>query len=208
MLSSDPFFALPRTTRPADWFQRILPTLPWKLPRVSLDHAMVFHVHGVGGGTWSVRLHEGQLIAMAGVAPIVGVQVSMSSAHFREALTGALRERVRGVLHKQGRPIALPDLTLVPHEPARVAAVAALGGSIALQIADREYGETYRYVFTLGGGPAAFEQATATVDVDAGDLATLAAARTPPFQVLVSGKLRIQGDVGLPARVIGLLFSR
>ncbi len=208
MLSLDPFFSLPRTTRPADWFQRILPTLPWKLPRVSLDHALVYHVHGAGGGIWSVRLHEGQLLAMQGMAPIVGVQVSMTSAHFREALTGALRERVREVLRKQGRPIALPDLTHVPHEPARLAAVAALGGSIALQIADREYGETYRYVFTLGGGPAAFETATTTIDVDAGDLASLAAARTPPLQVLVSGKLRIQGDAGLPTRVIGVLFGR
>jgi len=155
-----------------------------------------------------VRLHEGRLVALAGTLPIIGIQVSMTSAHFREALTGALRERVRGVLHKQGRPIALPDLTHLPHEPARMAAVAALGGSIAVQIADREYGETYRYVFTLGGGPAAFEKATTTIDVDADDLATLAAARTPPFQVLLSGKLRIQGDAGLPTRVIGVLFGR
>jgi hypothetical protein len=208
MTASDAFFALPRTTRPADWFERILPTLPLKLPRISLDHAIVYHIHGTGGGTWSVRLHEGQLVAMAGTAPIVGAQVSMSSAHFREALTGALRERIRGVLLKQKRPVALPDLTHMPHDPARVAAVAALGGSIALQISDREYGDTYRYVFTFGGGPAAFEQASSTVEVDADDLAALAVARTPPLQVMVSGKLRIRGDADLPQRALGLLLAR
>lgn len=208
MPASDAFFALPRSTRPVDWFERILPTLPLKLPRVSLDHAIVYHVHGAGGGTWSVRLHEGQLLAMVGTAPIIGAQVSMTSAHFREALTGALRERIRGVLQKQGRPIALPDLTNIPHDPERVAAVAALGGSIALEIGDREYSDTYRYVFTFGGGPAAFEQATSTVEVDAGDLATLAVAQTPPLQVLVSGKLRIRGNADLPSRALGLLVGR
>ena len=54
MLAADPFFSLPRTTRPADWFERILPTLPLKLPRASLDHAIAYHVHGPGGGSWSV----------------------------------------------------------------------------------------------------------------------------------------------------------
>jgi putative sterol carrier protein len=96
----------------------------------------------------------------------------------------------------------------MPHDPARVAAVAALGGSIALQISDREYGDTYRYVFTFGGGPAAFEQASSTVEVDADDLAALAVARTPPLQVMVSGKLRIRGDADLPQRALGLLLAR
>lgn len=207
MLAADPFFSLPRTTRPADWFERILPTLPLKLPRASLDHAIAYHVHGPGGGSWSVRLQDGQPLVLPGTSPLLVAQVSLSTAHFREALVGSLRDRLRSVLQRQGRPIALPDLSRLPIEPARMAAVAALRGSLAFEINDREFGDKYRYVITFGPGPAAFETATTTIEVDADDLAALALARTPPMKVLVSGKLRIRGDAGLPSRVLAVLLG-
>lgn len=207
MTTTDPFFALPRTTRPADWFERILPGLPLQLPATTLAHAVAYHVHGAGGGTWTVGLRDGRLVTTAGMAPNVAAQLSMSAAHLREALTGALRDRLKAVLVKQGRAVTLPPVSRLP-EDALVAAVAALGGSIAFEIGDREYDDTYRFVLTLGNGPAAFERATTTIQVDADDLVGLAGARTPPWQILVSGKLRIQGDAGLPTRVLSTLMGK
>lgn len=207
MLAADPFFALPRTTRPADWFERILPTLPLRLPQVTMEHAIVYHVLGAGGGTWSVRLDEGRLLVFGGRAPLVLCQLSMTAAHLREAIAGSLRERFKTVLQRQGRPPVVPDLSQLPHDPARVVAAAALQGSIACEIVDRDYDDRYRYVVTFGPGQPAYDQATTTVEVDADDLVTLAGARTPPWQVLVSGKLRVRGDAGLPGRVLAAVFG-
>lgn len=198
-----PFFALPRTTRPADWFERILPTLQVSLPLVTVQQAVVYHVLGAGGGVWSVSLQEGRLRTQPGATVGAVLQVSMTSGHFREALTGALRDRACAVLQRLGLPLDLPDFTQLPVDPVGVAQrLARLQGSLAVEVADRELADRYRYVLTFGAGPAAYDTATTTLEIDADDLAALATAGTPPLKVLASGKLRIRGDADLPLRVL------
>ena len=51
-------------------------------------------------------------------------------------------------------------------------------------------------------GPASPERADCTVQVDADDLVTLAAARTSPWQALAGGRLRLHGDATLPTRLL------
>jgi len=203
----DPFFTAPRTTRPTDWFERILPSLPLRLPPITLPEAMVYHVLGPGGGVWTVGLKQGKPQVTAGKVGPISAQIAMTSAHFREAVTGALRERLRKILEKQGRPVELPDCSALPHDPARIAAVSALRGSLAFELSDRDMGEKYRYVLTLGDGPVALETADTTLEVDLDDLATLAAARTPPLKMLASGKLRVRGDADLPLRALTTLLG-
>ena len=206
-MTVDPFFAVPRTTRPADWFERILPTLPLRLPPITLPQAMVYHVMGPGGGVWTVGLKDGKPQIAAGKVGPISAQIAMTAAHFREAVAGALRDRLKKILEKQGRPIALPDASMLPHDPARIAAVSALRGSVAFELSDRDMGEKYRYVLTLGDGPVAFETANTTIEVDLDDLVALASVRTPPFKVLASGKLRVRGDADLPMRALTTLLG-
>lgn len=205
---SDPFFDLPRTIRPADWFDRVLVGLPLRLPPVTLPSWSVYHIHGVGGGSWSVRIEHGQVVARPGVVTPVGVQTSMTVAHFREAIGGALRERLGTVLTHLGKPLALPDLSGAPIDVARLVAAQAVGGSIAIVLRDRKMSDAYRYVLTLGGGPTSLERADATVETDIDDLATLLGARTPPLKLLTSGKLRITGDLDLPMRALTAVVGR
>ena len=204
-MTVDPFFAVPRTIRPAEWFERTLPSLPLRLPALTLPESITYHVIGAGGGVWTVGLQAGAVRVQAGKVGVVSAQVAMSAAHFREAVAGALRDRLAQVLGKLGRPIALPDFSGVPHDPSRIAALAALRGSVAIEIGDRDMGEKYRYVLTLGDGPPALEAATTTVEVDIDDLAALGSSRTPPLKVLTSGKLRLAGDASLPMRILTAL---
>lgn len=204
---TDPFFSLPRTTRPAEWFDKILPSLPLRLPAGAETPWSAVHVHGVGGGTWSVRLAAGQVQVQRGMPNSVVSQWSMTTGHFREALAGALRDRTAGVLAKLGMPVALPDLSGARLQQLNWQGLAAIQGSLAFQLADRQVAETYRYVLTLGSGPAAFDKADTAIDVDLDDLATLAAARTPPLRLLASGKLRVQGNSELPMRALTALLS-
>lgn len=205
---TDAFFSLPRTTRPADWFERILPSLPLRLPAVTVPHAVAYHVSGAGGGTWSVWLDDGRLRSQVGLAPLVAVQLSMSTADWREAVVGGLRQRLAEVLRRLGKPVALPSLAWLPLDPARVAALATQRGSLACEIRDRDVDETYRFVLTVGAGPAASEKADCTVQIDADDLVTLAAARTSPWQALAGGRVRLAGDAGLPTRLLATVLGK
>ncbi len=201
----DAYFSLPRSLKPAVFFDKHLAALPLRLPAISLADRVVYHVQGVGA--WSVALVDGRLDVQSGVVGPIGLQISATEAHFREAVTGALRERQIEVLKRQRLPVEVPDLRHVRVDPARLRAAIAVGGSLAIVIHDREYDDRYRYVLTIGPGPAAFAQATTTIEVDADDLLTLAAARTPPMSVLVSGKLRLAGDIGLPGRLLTALLG-
>ena len=200
----DAYFSLPRSLKPAAFFAQ-LPTLGLRLPAITLPDHVVYHVQGVGA--WSVGLVNGALVVHAGVVGPVGVQVSMTEPHFREAVSGALRERAIEILKRQKQPIEVPDLRALPVDIAKLQAAAAVGGSLALVIRDREYDDRYRYVVTLGAGPAAYATATTTIEVDADDLVALGAARTPPMSVLVSGKLRIAGDGALPGRILRAMLG-
>lgn len=199
-----PFFSLPRALKPAVFFEQLLPTWPLKLPRISLPVRVAYRLEG--GGVWTVSLLNGKLQVQTGEVPPIHLQVTMTEAHFREALVGALHERHLEILDRLDLPQELPDLSQLKVDPARIEAALALGGSIAVVIRDREYADRYRYVFTLGHAPAAYTHATTTIELDADDLVTLGAAQTPPMKVLVSGKLRLAGDVGLPQRILSALM--
>lgn len=207
-LTAIDYFSLPRTTRPADWFERILPALPLRLPTAELAYSAVVHVVGPGGGSWSHVLRAGKLHIQAGVRPPVAVQYSMTVAHFRELLFGAVRERHIKVLAQLKMPQVLPDFSRVAADPTRIAAVAQLRGSLAFELRDRSMADVYRYVLTLGGGPAQLDHPDTTIEVDLDDLTALAMARTPPLKVISSGKLRVKGNTDLPISALTALLGR
>ncbi len=207
-MSTDAFFSLPRTTRPVDWFETILPKLGLRLPQQTLEIAMAYHVIGAGGGTWTVLLQNGRPVTQKGVAGNVVAHLSMSAGHFREAIAGALRERLGSALQRLGKAKELPDMSRQIIDAKRLAAVAAIAGSVAIVLHDKHFGDTYRYVLTMGGNSPDYDKAQATIEVDLDDLLALAVARTPPLQMLVSGKLKLHGDTGLPQRWLLALLGK
>ncbi len=206
-MTADPLFSLPRTTKPADWFERILPTLPLQLPKTTIDLAIVYHIHGPGGGAWTVRIRDGQFEVQSGIHGPWFVQISMTTAHLREFIAGAMRDRGATVLRRLGLPVAVPNLQRLPMDPKRAAALQALSGSIAVVLQDREIDDEYRFVFSFGPQPAVLKPSTTTLTVDLDDLVTLVAAKTPPLQLLMGGQLRVSGDAGLPVRAMQLLLG-
>ena len=203
---TDAYFSLPRSLKAAAFFEKHLPTLALRLPAITLPDRIVYHVQGAG--VWSVGLINGRVDVQTGAQGPIGLQIAMTEAHFREAVTGALRDRHVEVLKRQKLPLEIPDLSALKVDVARLRAAIAVGGSLAIVIHDREYDDKYRYVLTVGAGPAAFDKATTTIEVDADDLVALGAARTPPMKVLVSGKLRLAGDIGLPGKLLSALFGQ
>lgn len=204
---TDAYFSLPRTTRAGDWFEKILPTLPLRLPPGAETPWTAVHVDGLGGGCWSLRLHAGRLEVVRGAVAGVWLQWSMSAPHFREALAGALRDRTATGLRKLGMAVAIPDFSAAPLQRLGWSALQGLQGSMAFCLADRQMADTYRYVLTLGAGAPARERADAQIDVDLDDLLALAVARTPPLKLLASGKLRVAGKAELPMQALTALLA-
>jgi putative sterol carrier protein len=204
---SDAYFSLPRTTRAGDWFEKILPSLGLRLPAAAETPWTAVHVHGVGGGTWSLRVHAGKLEVVRGAVAGVWLQWSMTTGHFREALAGALRDRSAAALQKLGLPLAIPDLSRAQLDRLNWQKLQGLKGSIAFALADRKMADTYRYVLTLGPGAAALDTPDAQIDADLDDLLALAVARTPPLKLLASGKLRVAGKTELPMQALTALLA-
>lgn len=169
---------------------------------------MAYYVIGAGGGTWTVALQDGKPVTHTGVASNVVAHLSMNSGHFREAIAGALRERLGTALQKLGKAVELPDMSRQKIDAKRLAAAAAIPGSVAIVLHDKHFGDTYRYVLTIGGNSPDYDRAQCTIEVDLDDLLALAVARTPPLQMLVSGKLKLQGDAGLPQRWLLALLGK
>jgi hypothetical protein len=204
-----PFFSLPRTIHPNEWFEQVMPKLPLKLPPVTIPHSVTYHVIGPGGGVWSLRLVDGKIVCKTGWADTVTLQVAMTVPHLREATVGVLRERFVEFTKRAGRPVELPDLSRAPFDSARADALADVGGALALDVVDRRFSDRYRYVFTFGPGTASFETASTIVELDADELVQLVVDRGNPWQLLTGGRLRVvRGNADLPVRALQAVVAR
>jgi len=201
---------LPRSTSPKAFFETLLPAAFAEAspPDVTSRDPLVVHVCGPGGGAWSLTLEAGKLAVTPGASPGAVLQLSMTTAHFREAVAGVLRDRAVAAAQMTGaagRSVRLGRLVLPPD---RLARVKALSGDIALELRDRDLDDTYRYVITLGGAAPKLDAPKTTVTVDADDLVALVVARVPPQQALLGGRVRMAGDMNLPMQVVGALLGR
>ena len=206
-MNADEFWGLPRSTSPAKIFGEIAAALPVPLPRATVTQATVTHIRGTGGGTWSSRLVDGRLEVHEGAAADPICQVTLERATLREFVAGSLRDRGLEIMAKLGRARQIPDLSRLPVRDDRARALSKLGGSVAIEVHDRNFGETHRIVVTFGGGAVDFERATVTVRVDADQAAGWIASRADARAILKGGSLRIDGDLSLVTRAAALLLD-
>ena len=201
------FWTLKRTTSPQNVFEKIVPALPDIFPVVTIACPVNIHVLGVGGGIWSVQLIEGRLVVRRGAADDALCQVAMERKHLREVVGGALRDAGLRVMAELGRPGQLPDLKQVPVEPQKWLQLAELGGSVAIEIEDRQFRDTYRYVITFGGGAPDYERTTTSLRFDLEQMVRWSAQGQRPVTVLRGGRIRIEGDLALAIRAVRMAFG-
>ncbi|MEY3012259.1 MAG: hypothetical protein RIT45_994 [Pseudomonadota bacterium] len=206
-MQAEAFWDLPRSTRPEKLFLEIVPTSPVRLPKATLSLPTNVEVCGTGGGTWSGRLVDGAIEMREGAQHPALCSVVLERGTLREAIAGALRDRALTVMERLGKPRAIPNLSRLPVREDRAVALARLQGSIAIEIADRSFGEVHRVVVTFGDAPPQFEQATTTVRVDADEVVEWIATRADPRAILRGGRVRVEGDLTLPTRALALLLD-
>ncbi len=207
MIDAATFWSLPRSTRPAKLFEEILPEIPALMPVVTLPQPANVHVLGGGGGVWNVRLVDGRAEVGVGEADDAIAAVAFTRKHLREIVGGALHHKGVELMKRLGRPGRFPDLSRLPVDPSRTEAVASLRGSVAIEVHDRTYRESYRFVITLGGGEPAYDQATTTVRVDADEVVDQLVAGVSIAALLKGSRVRIEGDLGLPLQALRAAFG-
>lgn len=201
------FWDLPRGTRPSALMMEIVPSSPVKLPAASISLPSNVVVRGAGGGTWFGRLVDGKIAMAEGAQHPALCSVTLERNTLREFIAGALRDRGLKIMERLGRPKAIPDLSRLPVREDRAQALAKLQGSIAIEVVDRDFGETHRIVVTFGDAAPAFETATTTVRIDADEAVEWIATRADPRAILKGGRVRVEGDLALPTRALALLLD-
>ncbi|MCO4760011.1 MAG: hypothetical protein KC502_00785 [Myxococcales bacterium] len=206
-MNAEQFWTLKRTLAPKKLFEEVIEALPVPLPPVTVDQPVNVHILGSGGGVWALQLVDGHTQVTPGAAPNAICQVAFHKRHLREIVGGALRERGLTLMARLGKARQIPDLSRLPLDPARALSCAHLTGSIAIDVHDRGFSDTYRYVVTFGSGAPDYETATTTLTIDADEPIEWVVNRIAPKAVLKAKGVRIAGDVALPLKVVQALIG-
>lgn len=167
--------------------------------QVSSSGSVVFTVPGVG--VWTFRLRAGQLLCEAGAATDTVVRITIPEASF-EPIVVRGSERMAGLaLSPERQMLAFRALTLSAERAQQIRAVV---GSVCFAIVDGAL--TSRVFVTPGQAEPNLAQPECEVSCDADAFWGLQTGAQNPFELLMSGKIRIAGDAQIPMALSGLFL--
>jgi hypothetical protein len=149
----------------------------------------------VGDEAWSLRLEAGAVAVEQGVAPDTLLRLTLAASDFEPVIVaGAERLDEKAGLERQlvaGRALALDE------ERARM--LRETGGSVLLRLAGDS--STHRVLVSIGGTTPKADAPDCEIDCSLSDLWAIQSGSANPFQLLLDGKIRIQGNAGLALAV-------
>jgi putative sterol carrier protein len=185
---------------PEPFFTQYIPERFSGLPgfeRVSSVGSAVFSVPEVG--TWSFRLRSGQLIPDTALSDDLVVRVTVPLVSF-EPIVVQGTERVAGLaLSPDKQMLAFKALTL---DAERAAQIRAVKGTLAFAVVDGP--TTHRMYITPGSAEPNLAQPECEISCDADSFWGLQTGAQNPFELLMSGKLKIAGDPQIPMALSAL----
>jgi putative sterol carrier protein len=156
----------------------------------------VFHV---GADSYALRLDAGKLLVARGPATDAILQVSMSDADFAELIQQA---EALFASAANDRLLALRSLSL---DAERAKMIRNVDGSVAFEITD---GDLVRSLLLSPGVAVAGSAPPAcTVRVAASDFWALSRGDKNPFELLMDGKIRMQGRMDVAMALSSVLVG-
>jgi SCP-2 sterol transfer family len=184
---------------PSEFFQGYLPAWFARTGAVSVTSpgALVFHV---GPKSYSLRLDAGTLLVQsdASLADAI-LQVSLSDADFAELI------RQGAPLFEDGasdRVLALRSLSL---DAERASLIRNVDGSVAFEIVEQELVRTL--LLSPGVAVAGSQPPACTVRLAAVDFWALSRGEKNPFELLMDGKIRMQGRMDVAMALSSVLVG-
>ncbi|MDF3070274.1 MAG: sterol transfer family [Polyangiaceae bacterium] len=183
---------------PREFFENYLPT--WfaraGAPSVTSPGALVFHV---GAESYALRLDAGALRVQGGAPTDAVLQVSLSEPDFAELI------RQAGPLFEDGvsdRVLALRSLSL---DAERAALIRSVDGSVAFEITEGDLVRTL--LLSPGSLLAGSAPPACTVRLAAVDFWALSRGEKNPFELLMDGKIRMQGRMDVAMALSSVLVG-
>lgn len=183
---------------PREFFETYLPAWFEKAQPgdVTSPGSLVFHV---GADSFALRLVQGKLEVSTGSANDAILQVSLTPADFAELI------RQGDALFQSGasdRLLALRSLTL---DAERAKLIRNVDGSVAFEIADTEQARTL--LLSPGAAIAGGSPPACTVRIAAVDFWALSRGEKNPFELLMDGKIRMQGRMEVAMALSSVLIG-
>ncbi len=185
-------------TSPREFFEEYLPGWFGSAAgsQTSSPGSLVFHV---GPDTFALRLEQGKLGVARGEVTDAILQVSLSEPDFAELI-------------RQGEPLfasaatdrllALRSLSL---DAERAKLIRNVDGSVAFEIADGDLTRTL--LLSPGVAVAGSEPPACTVRVASADFWALSRGDKNPFELLMDGKIRMQGRMDVAMALSSVLVG-
>jgi len=190
-------------TNPRDFFETYLPQWfasataagPTASP-VTSPGALLFHI---GPSTFALRLEAGSLKVGNGKTPDAILQVSMSEADFAELIHQAAPLFEAGA---SDRILALRSLSL---DAERAKMIRTVDGSVAFEITEGDLVRTL--LLSPGVAVAGSTPPECTVRIAAADFWALSRGDKNPFELLMDGKIRMQGRMDVAMALSSVLVG-
>jgi alkyl sulfatase BDS1-like metallo-beta-lactamase superfamily hydrolase len=141
------------------------------------------------GEEYSLRLDHGRLLCSTGMAEDTLLQVTLTVTDFERLFVGAAERAAGRPLDPERHLIALRALGI---DSERAALVRQATGSVALELREGEH--LYRVVLTPGSAQPQLEQPACRITLDYQDWLDIEDGKVVPLQLLLAGKLLIQGN--------------
>jgi hypothetical protein len=158
--------------------------------------SLVFHT---GPTTYALRLDRGKLGVSQGMTTDAILQVSMSEPDFAELIHQGQALFESGA---SDRLLALRSLSL---DAERAKMIRNVDGSVAFEISDAEQVRTL--LLSPGVAVAGSQPPACTVRVAAADFWALSRGEKNPFELLMDGKIRMQGRMEVAMALSSVLVG-
>lgn len=186
-------------TSPREFFEGYLPG--WFAQAqggaaTSSPGALVFHI---GADTFALRLLQGALEVTHEMPADAILQVSLSPADFAELI------RQGDAMFQSGssdRLLALKSLTL---EAERAKLIRNVDGSVGFEITEGD--EVRSLLLSPGAAVAGSAPPACTVRIAAADFWSLSRGEKNPFELLMDGKIRMQGRMEVAMALSSVLIT-
>jgi hypothetical protein len=141
------------------------------------------------GEEYSLRLDHGRLLSSTGMAEDTLLQVTLTTSDFERLLVAAAEREAARPIDPERPNVALRVLD-VDSERARL--VREVVGSVALELRAGEH--LHRAILTPGSAKPELERPTCRVTLEYQDLLDIEDGKVVPLQLLLAGRILIQGN--------------
>lgn len=189
----------PAPSAPREFFESYLPDWFAKAAAAPITSpgTLVFHI---GAESYALRLDSGKLLVQAGTDLSDAIlQLSMSAVDFAELIRQAAPLFESGA---SDRLLALRSLSL---DAERAKLIRNVDGSVAFEVTEQDVVRTL--VLSPGVAVAGSEPPACTVRIASNDFWALSRGEKNPFELLMDGKIRMQGRMDVAMALSSVLVG-